>query len=210
MRVAALLLFLSACGGTQAECDEELLCEGFGEVCIQGQCVLGSCSTNGDCPIEHTCVDRECAPGCDRDNDCYPGSSCDVELSECVANACEETSVDCGYREFCNTLTGDCYDAGDQYCRPCTTASADEDCGEGNRCIGGFCGVDCAEGRACPGGFECYSFTDGGGNITDYQCWTYCWLYDDYDPGQDLATSSPDMPGTLKLPNGTTAERVSR
>ncbi|TNE89903.1 MAG: hypothetical protein EP330_10050 [Deltaproteobacteria bacterium] len=204
------LALLAGCSGTTAvgACSEDTPCTGFGEVCIRGECVVGTCTTNADCPIENRCTERECEPGCDRDNDCYPGSSCDTELHECVEDACEETRVDCGYREFCNTLTGDCYDAGEQYCRPCTAGSEDQDCGQGNECIGGFCGVDCADGRACPGGFECYSFSDSAGNIVAYQCWTYCWLYDDYEPGQDPVTAVPDLPGSIEV-EGMVGTKVS-
>ena len=204
------LVGLSSCGTPGSSCSQDVPCTGFGEVCIAGQCVVGTCSTNADCPIENRCENRECVPGCDRDNDCYPGSSCDVELSECVEDACKETRVDCGFREFCNVLSGECYDAGAQYCRPCTSGSAAQDCGEGNLCIGGFCGVDCADGQQCPSGFECFAFSNSAGEITDYQCWTYCWLYDDYEPGQASARRDVTLPGTITLPDGTTGTMVSR
>ena len=121
--------------------------------------------------------------GCTTDQDCYPGDRCDGETEQCVAQPCVDTQVDCGYREFCNTVSGECYDAGNLYCKPCDRDNEELDCGKDNLCFAGYCGVDCSEGKECPGGFDCYPFNDDSGNIVTWQCITYCWLYEDYDPG---------------------------
>ncbi len=193
--ISTLLLilgFLLACTGEPPECDRDNPCD-FGESCIEGTCVAGSCSTSAQCPMEYHCEGRDCLRGCETDYDCYPGFTCDVE-GECVEEACEETSVDCGFREFCNSASGECYDAGGDYCRPC--AEAELDCDEGNLCYGGYCLVDCSGGKECPSGFECYGFQDGAGSIVYYGCFTYCWLYDDYEPG----SFSVQPTGPVELP----------
>jgi hypothetical protein len=187
--IAALALL--SCTGAEFECDEQTPC-GFAETCVEGVCETDGCATSAQCPMENYCVEGECTAGCSEDTDCYPGSSCDASLRSCVEDECVETAVDCGYREFCNAGTGDCYDAGDLYCRPC---DEDYECGDGNYCLAGYCGVDCAGGRECPAGFECYPFSDQFGNIVTYQCFTYCWLFEDYDPGS-FATAplaTPDL-----------------
>lgn len=208
MKLPLLLLLggLAACGGKgQFECSEDESCP-FGETCVEGVCQGQSCNTSIQCPMEHYCGnDRECVAGCESDNDCYPGSSCS-EAAVCEEDGCIDTSVDCGYREFCNTATGECYDAGGMYCFPC---GDDSECGEGNFCWAGYCGVDCADNE-CPGGFDCYP-VDSGGNITSvdygdvfaYQCLTYCWLYEDYEPGSFLRGPSGDR-APWRLPEPST------
>ena len=177
-----LLGWVAACTGPELECSEAEAC-GFGETCVEGTCVEAGCATSAQCDMEFYCNNRVCVPGCEGDDDCYPGSECDREQGVCVESRCVETSVDCGFREFCNTATGDCYDAGGNYCKPCDADNQTADCGEDNYCLAGYCGVDCSGGRECPSGFECYPFGDEFGNVITFQCFTYCWLYEDYDPG---------------------------
>jgi len=141
--------------------------------------------------MEYRCTRRNCELGCATDNDCFPGDRCDMTEGVCEQAPCVDTQVDCGYREFCNTVSGDCYDAGNLYCRPCDRDNSEVDCGQDNICFAGYCGVDCSEGKACPGGFDCYPFGDGSGNITAWQCITYCWLYEDFEPGA-FAKSPPE------------------
>lgn len=180
---------LAACSsGPSFECDENTPC-GFGEVCQAGQCIEFRCATSAQCPIESYCFDGDCLPGCAEDGDCKTGSSCNLETKQCEKLSCTDSSVDCGYREFCNSATGDCYDAGDQYCRFCND---DSECGEGNLCISHYCGVDCSRGQECPSGFECYGFPDDQGNIVAFQCFTYCWLYEGYEPGSFVKAPPED------------------
>ncbi|MBN2798315.1 MAG: hypothetical protein JXX28_04145 [Deltaproteobacteria bacterium] len=178
-------LSLAGCGGAAPACDAETPCP-FGEDCVSGACVPATCASSDQCGVEERCVDRACVPGCDNADDCYPGFTC--EEHACAEAACEETAVDCGFKEFCNPLTGECYDAGGDYCRPCGDAS---DCADGNECFLGYCLQDCSGGRECPAAFECYPFDDGAGNVVFLGCFTYCWLYDSYDPD---AFSSPVTP----------------
>ncbi|MFT7517913.1 MAG: hypothetical protein ACI9MC_000037 [Kiritimatiellia bacterium] len=192
------LLMLVACDTQTYECSEDVPCQGFGEVCIAGTCEVPDCSTNLDCPMEMACNGGSCAPGCDGDKDCYPGSVCNLEEGMCESAGCTDTHLDCGYREFCNTLTGECYDAGRQYCKPCDRDNVAEDCNNGdangtNVCWNNYCLVDCSNGRECPSGFQCYPFSDQSGNITTWQCLTYCWLYEDLAPGGQAAAPPPPL-----------------
>lgn len=175
--IPALFALLIGCprgeqGGS--ECAAERPC-GWGETCVNGYCTGGLCATSAQCPIESYCEDGACEAGCRADSDCGPGKVCDVAEAACVANACQDTQVDCGFAEYCDTTTGTCFDAGEQFCRPC---EVDATCGEGNVCYANFCGVDCND-RECPSGFDCLPLYDGFGNIQTFQCITYCALFQD-------------------------------
>jgi hypothetical protein len=172
------VVLLASCDGGESEfeCDEETPCAQIDQICVEGECEELQCANSTQCPMESYCLAGECIRGCVEEGDCYPGWTCDTELQTCVEEGCQDTQTDCGYREFCNAASGDCYDAGDQYCKFC---NEDWECGEGNICYGHYCGVDCSDGRECPAGFECFAFADETGNIVAYQCWTYCWLYED-------------------------------
>lgn len=196
-------LLLGGCTGETFECSEELPCAGFGETCVEGTCVVRACSSNVDCPMENVCDGQSCQPGCYTDQDCYPGDACNVVDGVCEPRGCVDTHVDCGFKQFCNTLTGECYDAGGVYCRPCSSRNVVEDCNGGNRdgtneCWNNHCTVDCSQGRECPSGFECYPFGDNAGNIVTWQCLTYCWLYEDVPTGAPASPPPPDL-GVLPL-----------
>lgn len=178
-----LLSLLTACNGPDFECSEQVPCAHVDEICVAGVCEEKRCANSAQCPMESYCSLGDCLPGCVDEGDCYPGDTCDIELKECAPEACTDTQIDCGYREFCNTQTGDCYDAGSQYCKFCDYQPGE--CGDGNLCLNHYCGVDCSQGQPCPSGFECYPFADDVGNIVAYQCFTYCWLFEDVPPGSD-------------------------
>ncbi len=183
---------LAGCGA-DAECDAENLCS-FGKVCIDGACVTKSCATSTQCPMEHTCVDGTCEAGCGEDDDCYPGDTCS-EDGACTAKACDDTRVDCGFKEFCNEFTGECYEAGGYYCKACND---DLDCGpegSGNYCYAGYCGVTCESDIDCPSGFQCYAFSNTEG-VQFYNCWTACWVYEDAETGT-VAPGQPVVPVEL-------------
>ena len=193
--VAALLL-LAGCPN-RFECDEETPCA-FGSTCIAGQCEEVSCATSEQCPMEHYCdATRSCVEGCKENSDCLAGSECDKEADVCVPSECQNTSTDCGYKEYCNSATGDCYEAGGDFCKPCEPQ--DDECGSGNICWAGYCGVNCEGGRECPSGFECAPFVDDVGNIVTYQCITYCWLFEGYAPGTFVSAPGPDLKGPFQL-----------
>lgn len=209
LRAAFAVLFmvlLGACdNGPPDVCSEEIACEGFGEICLDGQCVVEDCRSNLDCPMETVCGGGgTCEVGCDSDRDCYPGSLCNTETAVCEDAGCRDTHIDCGFKEFCNTLTGDCYDAGGVHCRPCDPRNVANDCNGGdasgdNRCWNNYCTVDCSNGKECPSGFQCYPFSDRSGNVVAFQCLTYCWLYGDEASSQQLAPPPSELGWTLPL-----------
>lgn len=156
-----------------SECTAERPCD-WGQTCVDGFCVESACATSAQCPIETFCLDGACLPGCREESDCGPGRTCDLALQVCQDDLCRDTRTDCGFREYCDTTTGTCYDAGEQFCRPC---EEDSQCGDGNVCYADYCGVGCND-RECPAGFDCLGLRDGQGRVTTYQCITYCWLYE--------------------------------
>jgi hypothetical protein len=178
MLLMGLSLSLFACQDPP-ECDADTPCE-FGSVCKVGTCTTIGCATSAQCDMEQFCESGACTPGCEQDDDCYPGDHCNVEAGQCESSGCVDTRLDCGYKEFCNEFSGECYDAGGYYCKECND---DFDCGgNGNYCTGtGYCGVTCESDNDCPSGFSCSPFVDINGNVVFYQCFTYCWLYDDYE-----------------------------
>lgn len=203
----AAALLLAGCGKT-FECDEETSCD-FGETCVAGLCQESACATSAQCPIETYCApNRRCEPGCEADADCRAGYECNLSTTPgtCEQEPCVSSHVDCGFGEFCNAATGECYAAGGQYCRPCEPETVTQDCGAGGVCYAGACAPDCAGGRECPSGFECLPFVNDAQQIVAWRCFTYCWLYDDYDPGSfrmpDPACGVPSAPVYPFLPGG--------
>ena len=89
--------------------------------------------------------------------------------------------------------------------------TVEQDCGAGGVCYLGSCAPDCSGGRECPGGFECVPFVNDAQQVVAWRCFTYCWLYDDYDPGSFLrppdqtpaipadAPAAPIYPGAVGL-----------
>ena len=187
--LSAALALLAACS-SGPDCSEEVAC-GFGSVCVEGACEERLCATSAQCAMEAYCNDGVCVEGCAEESDCYPGDTCDSETGACKSAGCTDTHEDCGFGEFCNTASDEpeCYDAGGYYCAECDD---DDDCGGGgNHCTGyDYCGVACTSDDDCPSGYMCAGFVDANGNVQYYQCFTYCWLYDDYDPdGWDSQTA---------------------
>lgn len=178
-----LLAFVFTLGLTgckeDPECSQDVPCP-FGATCVQGICQEKRCATSDQCAMEHYCAEGACVTGCEEDSDCYPGDICNTDLLTCETGGCEDAHRDCGFKEFCNAASGECYEAAGYYCKSC---SSNEDCGgAGNYCTSyGFCGVDCNSNSDCPAGFDCAGFIDANGNIQYYQCFTYCWLYEDYE-----------------------------
>ncbi len=192
---ALLGLSLAGCANKDAvqECSETEPCDDFAN-CVDGRCERRMCSTSADCGMEAFCAsDGRCEGGCQGADDCYPGDVC--AEGQCVSGGCRSTSLDCGFNEFCDTTTGDCYEAGGYYCEPCTQES---DCGgNGNLCLnlgggyGSFCGVTCESEGDCPSGYTCNPIGDEFGNVFTYQCITYCWLYIDDAEGPPGPAAGP-------------------
>ncbi len=177
------------------ECSAETPCP-FGETCVGGFCQEVACATSAQCPVDHFCtVGRQCVPGCEVDGDCAAGFVCDAEEAACVEADCQDTRTDCGYKEYCNAATGECYTAGGDFCKTCTRRA--DDCAPGNVCWGGYCAVNCDNGRECPSGFDCLPFVDEVGNVVGNYCITYCWQFEGYAPGS--FARGPEDAGPLPL-----------
>lgn len=173
----SILLWLAlACTGSTFECSENTPCE-LGSVCVEGTCVTQNCATSDQCGIGQYCGPQNtCVEGCQGDTDCIYGEYCAEETSTCEVAECSDTRIDCDFGEFCSPA-GECYQAAGYYCRDCEN---DEDCGgNGNYCLSGYCGVACVADSDCPSGYDCLPLSDVNGNIISYQCWTYCWLYEE-------------------------------
>jgi len=179
--VLAVALAGTLLAGCASECEENLHCA-VEEVCTSGSCEPRGCAASTDCPMETFCSDETgiCEAGCQSDRDCYPYHRCNDD-GICANAGCRSTELDCALGEFCDTLTGECFEATGAYCRPC---EHEDDCGAGNMCLNigytqTYCGVDCALGQECPRGYECGRVQDAGGNILGYQCITACWLLEE-------------------------------
>jgi len=168
-----------ATSGCKAECEQNLNCPAD-QVCTDGKCAARLCLDSSTCPMETFCSDEDgtCKGGCQGDRDCYPYHRCD-EDGRCVENGCRNTSLDCGLGQFCNELTGECFDAGGAYCHTC---EVDSDCGGSSFCLdigapGGqrYCLVDCSMGQECPRGYPCVDIVNGGGAVVGMGCYARCW-----------------------------------
>ena len=193
----AIALMFAGCDKEEPECSENVAC-GFGETCIKGVCTSRDCATSLQCDMENQCVKGNCEPGCASDDDCYPGDYCNSDSQTCEQAPCTDSHVDCGFKEYCNTVTGECIEASGYFCRDC---ELDADCGgNGNVCMHwglerDFCGVSCEVESDCPSGFTCLDWSDEDGNPTR-QCATYCWLYISDRP---VPPGQPAAPGECAM-----------
>ena len=185
-----IVLTLIGCRTEEPECTGEDSC-GFGEVCVEGRCVGQACATSTQCDIESYCKNGKCLAGCENDQDCLPGDTCNLDAMTCETAACTDSQIDCNFQQFCNVFTGECSDASGLYCRECEVNS---DCGgNGNVCMHwglqrDFCGVTCEVETDCPSGYTCTDWLDSETNTVTRQCATYCWLYlDDNRPESPLS-----------------------
>ena len=191
-------LWLACSNSTGIECNDTDACPNPTDICTSDfTCQQFKCATSAQCPMDSHCDNGDCIKGCVEDTDCKTGYKCTTETGSCDKVGCTDTTVDCGYKEFCNLGTGECYTAGGNYCKFCDD---DSECGDGNICFAHACGVDCSGGRECPHGFDCSPFSDSAGNIVTYQCITYCDLFTEYDPGSFMTAS-----GKRQLPPETCA-----
>lgn len=132
--------FCTDLGGDPLNCGEcGEVCR-LGEVCDEGDCIeIRDCRQQG-CAGQSFCDedDGKCKPGCERDEQCEGGASCNLETNVCTCNegfhACSGTCFDSSSPNSCGTS-----------CVPCPTdpngvATCDE----------GRCGIECAEtARRC-------------------------------------------------------------
>jgi hypothetical protein len=167
-----------------AGCQGDEACPGD-QVCVTGSCIE-PCDSAADCPAPAECVDRRCrvpggcltsvdceeaetfcdvatnrcVPGCEVDEDCLDG------FRECVSGRCQlkgcRGAFSCAFGQFCTIETGQCVDAGPEYCATCNEREVDS-CGARSVCGAleeggpGYCFVACSDDidNLCPQGYGC-------------------------------------------------------
>ena len=76
------------------------------------------CATSLDCDLEQYCTSNyECVAGCNEDEDCFAGDSCNVDSKECESYGCRDTTLDCAIGEFCNPMTAECFQIHRGHCQ---------------------------------------------------------------------------------------------
>ena len=152
---------------TDADCDED-------EVCEAGVCVPGpdeACLNDGDCAPGERCVRGTCEPDpsfCARDSDCGAGLVC--RTNACVPFFGCRVSADCVDGEVCDEGVCRPTPVACDATRPCeglalcvqgacvpVACFGDDDCGEGERCVGFLCEPSaplCTDDEACGDGPE--------------------------------------------------------
>lgn len=172
-----LILSLLSCTEVKApECSDNGDCAD-GEACISQLCEKVGCVTSSDCELQSFCNPLyECESGCESDDDCVAGESCNKDEHECSPYGCRSTELDCEYGEFCNTESGECEERG-QDCETCNATNINA-CGPGAYCLAtttgndGYCWDTCEDESDCPRGFQCLDWTDTPGY--DKICFADC------------------------------------
>ena len=173
--LVALLAFAVSCSqpstkacSSNADCDEGAICND------DEQCEDVDCVTSADCDIFEYCSDDyECEEGCSEDSDCIAGETCNTETNECEPYGCRNTQLDCAYGQYCDQVTGTCYDDDRPHCGEC-------DIYTGSGCSGGQCLVSrtanqcntAYNGTDCPTGMDCavFDYDDSSFCFSDADC----------------------------------------
>jgi len=143
-----------ACANT-SEC-------GDGQLCLSEVCTDVGCTVSEDCAFQQYCDESfACVDGCGDSSDCIAGQECDVASNTCVDYGCRDSNLDCGYGEFCDTTTGECYPDERRHCGSCDVASTGNQCGQGSQCTAWLSGGEC-DGRN--GGEEVFGVIIEWGN----------------------------------------------
>lgn len=120
---------------SDAECVNSVDCPD-GKLCRDGECQVVECLSSSDCDLEYFCADNgQCEDGCASDDDCLAGDSCDVSEQECEAYECRNTELDCDIGEFCDEVSGSCYDDAFDHCESCNAQQAYVTPPDGAECI---------------------------------------------------------------------------
>lgn len=147
---------------TEGECATRDDCEGDLQ-CIDARCVEVQCTTSADCPFETYCdiASYACVDGCQDDEDCLAGDTCDETSRVCVSAQCEDTQIDCAVGQLCDAASGDCVEDTRPHCGSCDATR-----GGGNQCPGGECvafaGQSCVTAADCDPGQSCDTFAGSG------------------------------------------------
>lgn len=155
---ALLSVFATACVGGAAktecssitDCDEKQICSD------EGVCEDVDCVTSEDCDLGEYCSDdNECEDGCSEDSDCAAGERCDD--NECEPYGCRDTQLDCEYGQYCDPVTGECYDSDFQECTRSCDLTVEGSCGS-DYCLATAVNGECNynyNGTDCPAGNDC-------------------------------------------------------
>ena len=168
-----LLALLVGCSGAQppaVECRDDGDCPGI-SICTDAQeCEAVDCLTSAQCGLNSFCdsTTYRCEDGCQADDDCLSGSTCDVDTATCVQSQCTDSQIDCHFGDACNQDIGEC-EAVEEMCAPCSGVGATT-CREdiGGECLfftaGAFCLPPCSpftDPAKNPRGFICLDLDDG-------------------------------------------------
>jgi uncharacterized protein (TIGR03382 family) len=151
------------CQPSPGSCNADEDCPGgFG--CIEGICLPvdppNTCVTVFDCAGNETCVSGVCTPGGDP-NQCETADDCPINPNDDVGPAC--VGGMCTSASYAPTTCGSINDCSPGFgcelslCVPVVGAcQLDGDCGgEGQECVGGWCGSSCSTSADCGNGDVC-------------------------------------------------------
>ena len=134
-----------------------------GELCVEQSCQIVDCATSLDCDLEEYCTSNyECVSGCNEDEDCFAGDSCNVASKECESYGCQDTVLDCGIGEFCNPMTAECFQDTRGHCQAYCSWDDLVYGTTGYECVNfdmgtGSCTTDISGNQSgCSGGSVCY------------------------------------------------------
>ncbi len=166
-RLSIPLVLLMGFGCSSADkavpCSKNSECE-VGQVCLEEECKTVECISSAECDIgKHCTADYTCTAGCEEDTDCLAGETCND--GTCEAYGCRNTQLDCGYGEFCDPTTGQCYPDDSGACSVCDPSTDPN-------CLGMTQLGPCSSSGACPANQACYitEYDDSFTCSNDSQC----------------------------------------
>ena len=177
----AFILGLAACdegSSSNAECTDNGHCAEM-QICQDEVCVDVECLDSSQCDIHQYCNTQPgkyvCTAGCEADDDCQAGESCNVGTHECATYGCRTTTLDCPAGYVCNQGTGECelYDAG--LCKDtCDIGATQDGCDNLSTCESVQYVEGCSRDQDCETGWHCDMYLTSD---------TFCWTANDCPDG---------------------------
>jgi hypothetical protein len=130
---------------------------GTGSICVEGQCVSGTCTNSSQCPAGRVCsATSHACVACGNDNQCKNDTSYGQHTiclsGACTTGDCHDISSDCSAGRICGSTVphacGDC--STDAQCRQDARYQSGYIC-VGNLCVQGDChdsSTDCTSSKA--------------------------------------------------------------
>ena len=181
--LASFLLFLSlvlaGCGKSNKDgsCTYHSDCAD-GELCRDSTCKAVECKSAEDCGFGRYCDGQFfCQDGCANDKGCAAGETCNAEKHTCKSYGCRSTELDCAYGQYCDTTTGECYEATEPLCKSCDISNTSDECGSSALCFYTE-GDTCSSNADCEAGYDCVT-RGGTSRCVSAFCLNEC------DPDQD-------------------------